>query len=109
MEARMTEGAIEGCVVAGFFHPSTLEQLQLHMLMPPFRTERVCAHPKWHSFSKVVADLRNHGKVMAFDEHPDPEEGERTQAAAVALHRRFKEIEKQLEAEEGLEEAPLET
>ena len=97
-----------GVIVAGFFHPSTLEQLQLHMLMPPFRTERVCAHPKWHSFTKVIADLKSHGKVLAFDEHPDPEEGERTQAEAVSLHRRFKEMEKSIDQLEEAQGDPKE-
>ena len=89
------EEEIPSVVVAGFFHPSSLEQLQLHMLLPPFRTERVCAHPKWHPYEKVIRDLNEHQKVLSFDEHPDPEEGERLQSAAVALHRRFKELEKE--------------
>jgi len=95
---------LHSVVVAGFFHPAALAQLQLHMLLPPFRSERVCAYPKWHSYEKVMADLETHGRVVSWDEAPNPEEGKRVQDAALALHRRFKKIEESVLPSDDVED-----
>lgn len=34
-------------------------------------------HPRFHSFEKVMHDLKHHGTVKSYHHHPNPHEGEK--------------------------------
>ena len=35
----------------------------------------LCQYPRWHSHEKVLRDLRQHGRVITYQERPDDAEG----------------------------------
>jgi len=59
-----TEGKQQGEVRAGFVFPQAVEQVQLHVIAPPFQHERLFAPPRWHSFDDVIRALECDGHIV---------------------------------------------
>jgi diadenosine tetraphosphate (Ap4A) HIT family hydrolase len=83
---------LEDYVVAGYNYPVSVKHLHLHMVLPPFRHEKVFQYPRWHLHAKVVRDLKQHGKVLTQDIHPNEEEGLRAYEKAIADSRYFQSL-----------------
>lgn len=81
------EAAADSRIMAGFNYPVSVKHLHLHAVLAPFKHEKVFQYPRWHPLKKVLADLREHGRVRTFEEAPDPEAGAAEYARAMALHR----------------------
>jgi len=64
-------------VVAGYTYPVSVKQLHLHLVLPPFKHEKVFLYPRWHSHEKVIHELSTYGKVRTYDQFPDEEEWRR--------------------------------
>jgi len=67
---------MESYVVAGYNHPVSVKHLHLHMVLPPFKHEKVFQYPRWHPHEKVLSDLEKHGEVKDYERFPNKEEGE---------------------------------
>lgn len=62
---------LDDIIQAGYNFPVSVKHLHLHMLLPPFKHEKVLQYPRWHTHQKVMADLEQYGHVRVFSEHPD--------------------------------------
>lgn len=84
---------INELVTSGYNYPVSVKHLHLHMVLPPFKHEKCFQYPRWHSHAKVLRDLRTHGKVQLYSEHPDDAEGEAEHARAMANWERAKQLQ----------------
>jgi len=80
---------IEDHVVCGFNYPVSIPHLHLHIVLPPFKHEKVFQYPRWHSYQKVLSDLEKHGKVLTYDKVENKAEWEPCYAAAMKDHQQF--------------------
>eukprot|EP00455_Lapot_gusevi_P017581 TRINITY_DN1943_c0_g1_i1.p1 TRINITY_DN1943_c0_g1~~TRINITY_DN1943_c0_g1_i1.p1 ORF type:complete len:241 (-),score=76.83 TRINITY_DN1943_c0_g1_i1:77-799(-) len=80
---------LEDVLVAGYNFPVSVKHLHLHMVLPPFTHEKVFQYPRWHSHAKVVRDLREHGRVIPYQEAPNDEEGAAVYNKAIHYSRLF--------------------
>eukprot|EP01116_Phalansterium_solitarium_P008601 TRINITY_DN22538_c0_g1_i1.p1 TRINITY_DN22538_c0_g1~~TRINITY_DN22538_c0_g1_i1.p1 ORF type:complete len:356 (+),score=100.56 TRINITY_DN22538_c0_g1_i1:40-1107(+) len=76
-------------VVAGYNFPVSVKHLHLHIALPPFKHEKVFQYPRWHSHKKVVADLKQHGRVVPYAEQPNDAEGSAVYDSAIQHSRMF--------------------
>jgi diadenosine tetraphosphate (Ap4A) HIT family hydrolase len=53
-------------ITAGFNYPVSVKHLHLHMVLPPFKHEKVFMPPRWHSYEKILSDLEQHGQVTVY-------------------------------------------
>eukprot|EP01114_Cavostelium_apophysatum_P022094 TRINITY_DN7883_c0_g1_i1.p1 TRINITY_DN7883_c0_g1~~TRINITY_DN7883_c0_g1_i1.p1 ORF type:complete len:276 (-),score=51.20 TRINITY_DN7883_c0_g1_i1:23-850(-) len=65
----------EKIIIAGFNYPVSVYHLHLHLILPPLYHTNAFKHPRWHSYQKVLNDLKDHGKVITYHERPNPMEG----------------------------------
>jgi len=79
-------------VSAGYNFPVSVKHLHLHMMVPPYKHEKILQYPRWHSHEKVVRDLKEKGKVVLYSEVENKEEGEGEQIRAVANSKKITEI-----------------
>jgi hypothetical protein len=77
---------LEEYLVTGFNFPVSVKHLHLHVLLPPFKHSKVFIYPRWHSYAKVLSDLKKHGRVIVYPEQPNDEEGENEHKRALRLH-----------------------
>lgn len=61
--AERWEGFERALVRVGFVHPQAVEQVQVHLVAPPFHHERLFTAPRWHSLEHVVEGLETMGRV----------------------------------------------
>jgi len=76
-------------IVAGYNLPVSVKHLHLHIVLPPFTHEKVFQYPRWHSQSKIVNDLKKHGRVIPYSEQPHDEEGAAVYNKLIKEHREF--------------------
>jgi hypothetical protein len=85
---------IEDFIIAGFNYPGsfgqlclcsffflllvTIEQLHLHVALPPYVHTNVWQYPRFHSYQKVLADLAQHKKVLTYDVTENKDEWQQT-------------------------------
>jgi len=62
-------------VISGFNDPVSVPHLHLHLVLPPLAHTNAFKYPRWHSYNKVIEDLKMHGRVITYYEKPNPEEG----------------------------------
>jgi len=74
-------------VTAGYNYPVSVKHLHLHMVLPPFRHAKVFGYPRWHAHQKVIADLKQHGRVVTYAEAPLEAEGAAEYARAMQTHK----------------------
>jgi diadenosine tetraphosphate (Ap4A) HIT family hydrolase len=72
------ETVLDSFLTCGYNYPVSVLHLHLHMVLPPFRHEKVFDRggPRWHSHAKVLADLREYGAVRTYKEYPNAAECE---------------------------------
>jgi hypothetical protein len=70
----------------------SVKHLHLHLVLPPFRHEKVFQYPRWHSHAKVVRDLKEHGKVHLYCDQPNDEEGNKEYQRAMANSEKAKKL-----------------
>ena len=66
---------IDALITAGYNYPVSVKHLHLHCVLPPFTHAKVFQYPRWHSHAKVLRDLREHGAVRLYADHPNDAEG----------------------------------
>jgi hypothetical protein len=74
---------VDELITAGFNYPVSVRQLHLHVIVPPFKHERIFTFPRWHSWERVRRDLLQHGEVR-LQSADSPED--RTEGEAVLRH-----------------------
>jgi len=77
---------LDDFIVSGYNYPVSVKHLHLHMVLPPFRHEKVFQYPRFHPHKKVIADLKRYGKVKTYSEFPDDQEGKEHYASAMEKH-----------------------
>lgn len=70
-----SDADLDSLITAGYNYPVSVKHLHLHMVLPPFRHEKVFQYPRWHSHQKVIADLKTKGKVQLYCDSPNDAEG----------------------------------
>lgn len=80
---------IENCLVCGFNEPVSVKHLHLHMVLPPFKHEKVFQYPRWHNMKKVLKDLESFGKVKVYQQYPNDKEGENEYQRAMTLNKKY--------------------
>jgi diadenosine tetraphosphate (Ap4A) HIT family hydrolase len=75
-------------IIAGYNYPVSVKHLHLHMVLPPFKHEKVFQYPRWHSHNKVLSDLETHGRVIVYDEAPNDDQGKREYERAMSNHQK---------------------
>lgn len=65
---------IEDLIASGFNYPVSVKHLHLHMVLPPFQHKKCFGTSRWHSFPKVMNDLKKYGKVRLYKDFPDEDE-----------------------------------
>jgi len=66
---------IDAFISSGYNFPVSVKHLHVHMILPPFKHNKILQYPRWHNHHKVVADLKKDGKVHLYNEHPNETEG----------------------------------
>eukprot|EP00698_Gefionella_okellyi_P008026 TRINITY_DN1971_c0_g1_i2.p1 TRINITY_DN1971_c0_g1~~TRINITY_DN1971_c0_g1_i2.p1 ORF type:complete len:171 (-),score=37.89 TRINITY_DN1971_c0_g1_i2:28-540(-) len=74
-------------VTAGYNFPVSVKHLHLHMVLPPFAHAKVFQYPRWHSHAKVVRDLKEHGRVITYEQVPHDAEGQAEWQRAMDNHK----------------------
>jgi diadenosine tetraphosphate (Ap4A) HIT family hydrolase len=82
---------IDSYISAGYNYPVSVKHLHLHMMVPPYKHEKILQYPRWHSHTKVINDLNAKGKVQLYSEVPDLIEGPKEQARAIENDKRIKQ------------------
>lgn len=72
--------------MAGYNFPVSVKHLHLHMVLPPFKHEKVFQYPRWHPHEKVLKDLEEFGEVRDYERYPNEEEGAAEYARAMKGH-----------------------
>lgn len=54
---------IKEVLISGFNFPVSVEQLHLHMILPPLYHTNSFKYPRWHPYKKVIRDLETLGHV----------------------------------------------
>eukprot|EP00741_Cyanophora_paradoxa_P020087 tig00021234_g19388.t1 len=85
-------GGLASFITVGFNFPVSVPQLHLHVLLPPLFWRPIFLYPRWHSFEKVVSDLRRHGRVITNQEVPRPAEVHAEHEACLQTGRALKVI-----------------
>eukprot|EP01116_Phalansterium_solitarium_P010357 TRINITY_DN25065_c0_g1_i1.p1 TRINITY_DN25065_c0_g1~~TRINITY_DN25065_c0_g1_i1.p1 ORF type:complete len:304 (+),score=63.49 TRINITY_DN25065_c0_g1_i1:2-913(+) len=85
---------LEDVVIAGFNLPVSVAHLHCHIVLPPLMHTNAFKYPRWYPYEKVVADLREHGRVVTYAERPMQQEADRywqkrVHAAHELLHARM--------------------
>ena len=78
---------LENWITAGYNYPVSVKHLHLHMVLPPFKQEKVCVYPRFHGHQKIVSDLETHGRVIVYQEVPNETEGAQFYENAIHRHR----------------------
>eukprot|EP01116_Phalansterium_solitarium_P006249 TRINITY_DN18555_c0_g1_i1.p1 TRINITY_DN18555_c0_g1~~TRINITY_DN18555_c0_g1_i1.p1 ORF type:complete len:290 (+),score=34.48 TRINITY_DN18555_c0_g1_i1:14-883(+) len=81
-----TEANLESYATAGYNYPVSVKQLHLHVVLPPVYHTRVLTVGRWHSHAKVLRDLREHGRVIPYQEQPNVPEGQAVYDRMMRLH-----------------------
>lgn len=77
---------MDDLLVCGFNWPVSVKHLHLHLVLPPFFHRNCFKSARWHSYSKVINDLKTHGKVLMYKDHPNDEEVKGEYDRAFAIH-----------------------
>jgi hypothetical protein len=72
--------------VIGYNFPVSVKHLHLHVVLPPFKHQKVFQYPRWHSHEKVLSDLKKHGRVIVYREQANDEEGAEEYKRAIRNH-----------------------
>lgn len=78
---------LEHWITAGYNYPVSVKHLHLHMVLPPFKHEKVFQYPRFHGHKKIVSDLQRFGRVIVYEEEPNDVEGEELYGHAMKNHR----------------------
>lgn len=92
---------IENFITAGYNFPVSVKHLHLHMVLPPFKHEKVFQYPRWHAHTKIVSDLRTHGKVQLYCDQPNDAEGEAEYQRAMSNSERAKTLKQEWEQKQA--------
>lgn len=65
---------IEDLVASGFNYPVSVKHLHLHMVLPPYFHKKSFGTSRWHSYEKVIGDLKKYGKVRLYKDYSDEDE-----------------------------------
>ena len=76
---------IDEFITAGFNCPVSVHHLHLHMVLGPYYHRSIFTYPRWHSYAKVINDLKEYGKVRLYHDHPCPEEGKEVYDRAIRI------------------------
>lgn len=96
--------SIDDLITAGYNHPVSVKHLHLHMTLPPYFHERVFTPGRWHSHEKVVRDLRVHGRVRLYADHPGAQTDEECAAVyerAISASRRLAPLKEAWERQQA--------
>jgi len=94
---------IDQLITAGYNFPVSVKHLHLHMVMPPFKHEKIFQYPRWHNHRKVLHDLESHGHVQLYCDKPNDEEGHAEYQRAMDNWERSKQLIKKWEEKQGKE------
>lgn len=86
VQARFDVERLQESLVAGFNFPVSVKHLHLHAVLPPFKHKKVFVYPRWHSYEKVLRELKQQGRVTTYEELPVDEEGHEEYSRAMRLH-----------------------
>lgn len=75
---------IDAFISAGYNFPVSVKHLHIHVMLPPFKHNKVLQYPRWHSHAKVMRDLKAHGKVILYETTPNDAEGKAEYDRAMA-------------------------
>jgi hypothetical protein len=83
---------VDEFITAGFNYPVSVKQLHLHVILPPFKHEKIFTYPRWHSYQKVIRDLNTYGRVKLYTEEPNEKEGAEVLKRALDTNERAKKL-----------------
>lgn len=87
LDLRKLVHPLEHYAVMGFNIPVSVRHLHLHVAFPPLHSvDTTFQYPRFHPFEKVVADIKQHGRVISYFEQPCPQEGASLYARLVAAN-----------------------
>jgi hypothetical protein len=79
---------IDEFISAGYNYPVSVKHLHVHMMVPPFKHNKILQYPRWHPHSKVIDDLKRLGKVQIYEQNPN-ETAVRARTPALPLRSRL--------------------
>eukprot|EP01080_Neovahlkampfia_damariscottae_P010228 gene10228-2648_t len=80
---------LEDLLTCGFNFPVSVKHLHLHMVLPPFNHRNCFKTSRWHSYKKVLSDLKSFGKVKMYKDFPNDEEVKAEHERAFKTHDLF--------------------
>eukprot|EP00823_Brevimastigomonas_motovehiculus_P003038 TRINITY_DN1825_c0_g1_i3.p1 TRINITY_DN1825_c0_g1~~TRINITY_DN1825_c0_g1_i3.p1 ORF type:complete len:260 (+),score=57.95 TRINITY_DN1825_c0_g1_i3:194-973(+) len=85
---------IDDFISCGYNYPVSVKHLHIHMIIPPFKHNKVLQYPRWHTHKKVLSDLKQYGRVRLYADYPNAEEGQAEYDRAMKSHDRGIHIKK---------------
>jgi len=82
----------DSLVSAGYNFPVSVKHLHIHMILPPFKHNKILQYPRWHSHEKVVNDLKQFGKVRLYANFSNDQEGQQVYDRAMANQTKVKAL-----------------
>jgi len=76
----------------GYNYPVSVKHLHVHVILAPFKHNKILQYPRWHSHDKVVGDLRKHGRVILYSDVVDDAAGAAVYARAMAAQDRANKL-----------------
>jgi len=71
----LSSNEIDELLSCGYNYPVSVRHLHIHMVLPPFKHNKVLQYPRWHSHAKVINDLKLYGTVRIYKDHPNDAQG----------------------------------
>jgi hypothetical protein len=59
------------------------------MVLPPYSHKKCFSTGRWHSFKKVINDLKEYGEVRLYSDYPNEEEVKNVHSKIMSFHDKY--------------------